>query len=372
MKKILCLLLALLCLLNFGTWTAAEAIPEVTVPVTRDVKFGSANMAVTPEEFAAAGFALGDSCDIIFSNGFSCLDIPFYNGYYVKPGTPVVVAYPGFDYVSVAFNSDPIWEPAGLKEGDTVTVILHEAGKYAALQEALGQSYSFDRADYISDAAFCNFRALTGGALKENFLFRGASPVDDSRGRAPYTDALLKENGVVFILDLADSGEDMEGYLKEETFASPYSAALYAEGKIALLSMSAAFRSEDYRQKLAEGLRAMLLSPGPAYIHCMEGKDRTGFVCMLLEALAGASYEEMRTDYMLTYGNYYGVTPEAAPEKYAAIADLYFDAFAAFLHGTEDLAELKAACYTADAEAYLLSSGMTEEEVAALRAYITK
>ena len=42
---------------------------------------------------------------------------------------------------------------------------------------------------------------------------------------------------------------------------------------------------------------------GPCYIHCTEGKDRTGFVCLLLEALCGANYGELRDDYMTTYAN---------------------------------------------------------------------
>jgi protein tyrosine/serine phosphatase len=32
----------------------------------------------------------------------------------------------------------------------------------------------------------------------------------------------------------------------------------------------------------------------PSYVvHCIEGKDRTGYVCALLEGLCGATYEEI-------------------------------------------------------------------------------
>ena len=72
--------------------------------------------------------------------------------------------------------------------------------------------YSFKREDYSSDEEFCNFRPLTGGKLKENFLFRGASPVDNSRGRAPYTDAILKAHSIETIIDLADSEDDIAEY----------------------------------------------------------------------------------------------------------------------------------------------------------------
>lgn len=39
-------------------------------------------------------------------------------------------------------------------------------------------------------------------------------------------------------------------------------------------------------------------------------------------------------DYMMTYENYYGITKQDNPEKYDAVVSVYFDAFAAFLHGT--------------------------------------
>lgn len=116
----------------------------------------------------------------------------------------------------------------------------------------------------------------------------------------------------------------------------------------------------------------MLTAEGPVYIHCLEGKDRTGFVCVLLEALAGAGYDEMLDDYMKTYENYYGITKTGSPEKYKAVVSLYFDAFAAYLHGTEDLDALTSADYSQDAVNYLLDAGMTADEIAALRNMITK
>lgn len=364
-------LCALLCLLLAGCARAPKAA-EAAAAVSEDAKFGAAILSLSPEAFEAAGFHLGDSCDVAFGNGYTLNDVPYFNGYYVKNGAPVIVAYPGFGTVSITLNNRGIWAEAGLTDGEAVTVRLHEAGKYAALQEALGQSYSFRREDYGSDEEFVNFRALSGGALKAGFLYRGASPVDNSRGRAACADGLLAANGIRFVLDLADSPEDMEAYRAAEDFASLYAGALYDEGRAAFLDMSSAYESADYRQKVAGGLRTMLGADGPVYIHCMEGKDRTGFVCMLLEALAGADYDEMLADYMTTYRNYYGVSPEETPEKYAAIAALYFDSFAAALHGTEDVGALRAADYAGDAEAYLLAGGLSEEEVRLLRAFITE
>ncbi len=374
MKKILALFLSVLLIFSLTcckNQEPAAPAPEADGTVTRDPKYNAANVSLSQEALEAAGFVLGDSCDVAFENGYTLTDVPYYNGYYVKNGQPVVVAYPGFDYISITFNNHGIWEDAGLAEDEGVSIRLNTAGKFAAVQETLGQVYSTDYAAYPSSVEFCNFRALTGGNLKENFLYRGASPVDSSRGRAPYTDDLLEKKKIAFVVDLADSEENIQGYFADSAFDSPYSAGLYQNGQIVLLDMGSSYTSEVYQQKVAEGMRAMMNAAGPAYIHCMEGKDRTGFVCMLLEALAGASYEQMQTDYMLTYRNYYGVSANETPEKYAAIAALYFDPFVSYLHGTEDLSVLKTADYTQDAVRYLMSGGLSTEEVKRLQNFIT-
>ncbi len=62
---------------------------------------------------------------------------------------------------------------------------------------------------------------------------------------------------------------------------------------------------------------SILDNDGPYYIHCLEGKDRTGYVCMVIEALCGASYEELVEDYFITYHNYYGI--EKGTSKYDLI-----------------------------------------------------
>lgn len=342
------------------------------IAVMQDEKFDAVYVDISIEDFLSSGFSFGDSCDVVFSNGLSYTDIPFYNGYYVRTGLPLIVGYPGYPYLAVTRNNAGLWTDSGLHDGDSVTITLHAAGRFISVQEALSQSYSDERSEYSSDGQFANLRALCGGSLREDFLFRGASPCNNEKNRAPYANAFIEANGVRFILDLADTAADFEGYRAAEDFSSDYTAALYDSGSIALLGMGSSYGSDAYKQALASGLKAMLGAEGPVYIHCTEGKDRTGFVCVLLEALAGASYDEMLADYMKTYENYYGVNEAGTPDKYAAITDLYFDAFMAFLHGTEDLDVLKAADYSADAAAYLLSAGMSEDEINALTSMICK
>lgn len=375
MKKLAAALAVLLCISLFGGCAEKKNDSyslEITGTVTKDEKYSAAIVSFTPEDFEKAGFQLGDSCDIAFENGFCITDVPYYNGYYVKNNAPVIVSFPGFPNIIITYNNKGIWDDAKLTDQEKVTIRLADAGKYSAVQDALGQVYSNAYADYDSIEQFCNFRALSGGDLKEGFLYRGTTPVDSSRNRAPYTDQLLEEHGIAYVVDLADSEENMEEYLAQEDFNSPYAAELYKHGQIVFLDMNTSYQTEEYQQKVATGMKQMLNASGPVYIHCTEGKDRTGFVSMLLEALGGATYEEMRSDYMITYDNYFSVSYEETPERYAAVAELYFDPFVAYLHGTDNIDELRKADYVQDAANYLISGGMTEAEIEQLREFITK
>lgn len=65
---------------------------------------------------------------------------------------------------------------------------------------------------------------------------------------------------------------------------------LNMNGNVILLALSANYRSEGFAQTLCSALYEMTKYEGPVLIHCVEGKDRTGFVCTLLSALANSTY----------------------------------------------------------------------------------
>lgn len=337
--------------------------------ISEDSKFKSAVVDISIDDFNALGFEYGDSCKVSFSNGKTLSDVPYYNGYYVKNGDPVIVAYPSSSNIVVTFNNTGIWDDLSLKDSYTIDIQLTEKKKYISTQEALSQSYSLERGEYSSDEEFVNFRALKGGALKENYIFRGASPVDNSRNRAKYTDSLLKKNNVHTIVDLADSDDDMKAYIKDDDFSSDYTKGLYEDNKVILLAMGSGYTTETYKKSVVDGFKFMAKNPSPYYIHCMEGKDRTGFVCTLIEALAGASYDEMCIDYMKTYQNYYKITKESTLDKYNAIVSLYFDSFMdCILEGLDK----NNPDYANGARNYLLSGGMTSNEIDEFLSLITK
>lgn len=126
--------------------------------------------------------------------------------------------------------------------------------------------------------------------------------------------------------------------------------------------MDVNYTSDEFRADLISGLRKIKDKEGPYLVHCLEGKDRTGFVCMLLEALAGASYDEIIDDYMETYANYYGITRETKPEKYAAIKENNIDYMLRFIAGGEETDPAKEDLKSAS-EKYLKDGGMEDEEI---------
>ena len=351
---------------------ASQPLQTEALGVIHEPEFGGVYIKMTIDDFNALGFQYGDSVRVAFSNGYTMDDLPYYNGYYVDAGQPLLVAYPGYDYIKAAFNyGDDLWDIAALKETDTATVTLIAHGAFLDVQQARDIHYFDEREKYDSDEIFANFRNVAVGELKENVLYRSASPCDNQHNRAPFVDRLIEAAGVNCIVNLSDTESKIEGYLAASDFDSPYFRSLYQNGNVLLLSMNMNYTSDEFKQKLANGLTAMAEKEGPYLVHCTEGKDRTGFVCILLEAFAGASYEEIAADYMLTYDNYYGITAESDPAKYNTIKEKNVDAMLQSITGDET-ADITTADLAASAAAYLQNAGMTEASVAALREKLVK
>lgn len=320
-----------------------------------ETKFGGAYIKIKTEDFFAAGFAFGDSLDITFSNGKSVSDVPFYNGYYTQVGGLLVVGYPGYPYIKIAKNyGSDTYEELELNDDVTANISLNQAKKYLTIQETFSLSYSKNRSDYPSDVAFANYRAMKGGSMKENIFFRSASPCCNDYNRAPYVDKFMQKDSISFVLDLSDTAEDVQKFKAAGNFKIPYFDALVKYDRVAFLDMGANYKSDAFKRSLAIGLKELIRHKGPYLAHCIEGKDRTGFVGILLEDLCSATVEEMKNDYMITYKNYYGITKENDPERYNAILGLHFDSMYSYIKSL------------GGAKEYLKSAGMTDDEITKL------
>ena len=342
----------------------SDRTPELSdCGVIHEPEFGGIYITRTIDEFNALGFNYGDSVTVRFSNGYELEDIPYYNGYYTRNGEALLIAYPGYDYIKAVINNGAdLWELSNVDENTTATITLYEAGKYASTQEARNLSYKDDRSLFESDEMFANFRDIEAGNIRDNLIYRSASPCDNQHNRATYVDRLINEAGVRYIVDLADNDSRILSYIDRDNFDSPYFLSLYHDGKVFPMAMNTNYESPELRQRIAEGMRSMIDNEGPYLIHCTEGKDRTGFICMLVEALCGASYQQIVDDYMITYNNYYGITEEKDKEKYDVIIHDVLDPMICVMIGDEN-ANLNTIDLSQAARNYLTGSGMSDQEV---------
>ena len=336
-------------------------------PLIHEKGDSGAVLDISIEDFNALGFEYGDSVDISFSNGYSMEDVPYYNGYYVEAYQPLLVAYPEASHVKLTSNyGEDIWITAGLSEGDTASVSIRCRAKYLEIQKSCDIRYSDEREDFPSDEVFANFRNISAGRLGDKVLYRSASPCDNRHGRAACTDGLAEDAGIRCILNLADDEEKIGRYIAKDDFDSPYFLDLYKNGGVLPMSMSMNYLSDDFTESLAEGLTEMAGREGPYLVHCTEGKDRTGLICLILGALCGASCDELEEDYMITYDNYYGINRESDPDRYDRIIRKNFDVMldAVIAGGSGDARSMDP---EAGAERYLLGIGMDRDTIDRLK-----
>ena len=357
----------------------AEALPAESdhlstgeIGVLCNPEFGSTYLEPSIEEFNAMGFAYGDSLDFAFDNGILLEDVPYFSGYYVPVGHLVLSAYLGYPHPTLARNfGTATWAEFGLNDNSRVTVTLNEKGKYIQVEELYSLTYSLDPADYDSVYAYTNFRELRGGRMKPRTLYRSCSPCDcaKNRARAAAASRICEEFGIRFVLNLCDPREKYEEYTSLEGFDSPYYDTLARNGDVLFTGLNADFHTESYTKTVCDALLTMAGHEGPCLIHCTEGKDRTGFVSILLLTLAEASPEDIITDYMISYQNFYGITRENNPRRYEAMlpdVDSYFE----FLCGTDDWTGFSPEQLCRFTENYLRKGGLTDEQIGRIEAWI--
>ena len=370
MKKIVILLSALMA--TCSLIGCANKAPELNnCAIHRDDEFGGAYIDIGISEFNKLGFQFGDSLNLTFSNDVTYNDIGYYSGYYVPAGQELVVGYPGYDYIKFCINyGDDVYTMNDFNKDTKVTIKVNEKGKYKDIEETLSISYSDDVNEYDSKEMFANFREIKADKIKPGLLYRGASPIDNRRKRASVVDGLLRENSIQYVIDLADSKPTIDSFYAKDDFASPYFKSLDENGKVLPLAMAAAYKNDDFAGKMKNMFLGILNNDGPYYIHCLEGKDRTGYVCMVIEALCGATYEELIEDYFITYHNYYGI--EKNSNKYDVIKSLHIDEMIRYVFDFGTSFNLLGANFHSRVNEYLLSIGLGQAQIDAIQSKLTK
>ncbi len=328
-------------------------------------EFGAAMLDFTEADMAKAGFTLGDVISITIDD--MEIVMPYYDGYYTRNGEYLCVAYP--TYPSICFTANNIGVPKELTglEGHDVIVRMKEKGGRLDVQQALSMKYTNVRSDYpITDGDFANARAVNAGHIAKGVLLRSSSPFCNDINRAHYVSEYMEREKVKTVLNLADTEVKMQSY-----DLPPYSRKLWEEGDVILCPLKADPTADDYNRRLIEALKELPTRPAPYVVHCMEGKDRTGYVCALLEGLCGATYEEIVADYLITYDNYYQINPANARDLCNTLVSLRLNTCLMHYTGVYDEAQLPNVDYAKAFSNYLLSHSMSQQQLDALVKVLT-
>ena len=338
-----------------------KSVPTLEGKIVSYNEFGAAMLDFTETDMTKAGFTLGDIISITVDG--KEIVMPYYDGYYTRNGEYLCVAYP--TYPSICFTANNVGLPEELTglEGHAVTVRMKEKGGCIDVQQALSMKYTNDREDYalISDAAFANARGVSAGKMASGILYRSSSPFSNEINRAKYVSEYLEQAKVMTVLNLTDTEEKMAAY-----DMPAYSRSLWEGGQVILCPLKADPTADDYNQRLVAALKELPSRPAPYVVHCTEGKDRTGYVCALLEGLCGATYEEIVADYLITYDNYYQITPVKDPALCNTLVSLRLNTCLMYYAGVTDEAQLPEVDYAKAFASYLLSHGMSQQQLDAL------
>ena len=328
-------------------------------------KYGHAVLDITTADFMKGGYNLGDIVCVCI--GACEYTMPFFDGYYSNPGNLLLRGSAPEDYIAVCINYGDFSDTNDVEVGDSAEITMVKKAGMRDIQELYELQYSNNRDDYSDDASFANFRSVTAGRIGNGKLYRTASPINNENGRADYADNLIESVGVITVLNLADSDKDIEGYLADSECDSEYYRHLYETGSVIAIDLTGNFYSEEFASSVAKGLTFLARNEAPYCIHCTEGKDRAGFTAMLLEALMGATLDEIISDYMISFYNYYGIDKEHEPKRYQAVLDINLMEMLFHITGAESVEQLEQINLETAVTAYLIEAGMSQEDIVMLK-----
>lgn len=334
--------------------------PYISGRITEIEKYGHAVTNITIDKFNKKGFKLADNLAVVFDNGY-VLEAPYLDNYLVNNGMPLVRAYKGQTNIAICINYGKLNEIAGIEIGDKFTIFMSKKQGYKDAYSVRKLERTNNRADYVSDDVFANFREIKLGKIAPGTLYRSSSPVNNEIGRAAYADKLLSNAKAATVVNLADSKEKVESYIAKDDFKSPYYAGLFKNGKVITLNLGLAFTSKEFKAGIARGVQFMADNAAPYHFHCLEGKDRAGYMAVFLESLMGANKEEIIDDYMKSYENYYKVTKDS--KQYEYIKNDVITMMES-IAGGKDLSVEK---LTKGAEDILLTNGVNAETITRLK-----
>jgi protein-tyrosine phosphatase len=211
-------------------------------------------------------------------------------------------------------------------------------------------------------------RAADGRATRWGALIRS----DNLDSLTPAGWSALREHGIRTIVDLRNDDERQARsrpagvaavHVPLDDLADTEFWACWGRGLHATPLYYQAFLDRKPERCAAAVADVARAEPGGVLVHCVGGRDRTGLIALLLLALVGVAGEDIAADYELSLdrlGRLHAALGEDDPRQ--RINELLAR------QNTSIRASILASLDSLDAEAYLRDAGLTDQDLAAVRA----
>ena len=185
----------------------------------------------------------------------------------------------------------------GGKEGDILTISLKEKGGFRDVNERMKLWKTDNRSDYDSDEMFANFYPVECHGMKSGVVYRSSDPLleSDNPARYEYADRLARNAGINAIISIANTEEDWQSAVAAGSGFGEYCNERYSKGALLFHKFNVDIFVDEQAAKVGRMLRAMIENNPPYLICCSMGRDRTGLIAIILQVLAGTTYEEIES-----------------------------------------------------------------------------
>ena len=355
-------------------------VPEESIKNSNELHFILEEDGITsgkiylnyPADSFLTRFEIGDIVTVAI-NGYDTLEMPVAES---SSDVPIagflVAAIKGSDQLVLTAHYAQMSDVLGITAENAplqVSISMKEKGGYLLGLDIMRNTQYMDTYleayPDLSIEEFANFRDVHTTGIGKNKLYRSSSPIYLYLGRNYYADSLAQVAGIATFVNLADS--ENEAYSNKG-----YETTYYSTQNVIFLGIPPEFFSTSFKEGLVKGFRYMIEHEGPYLLHCTYGMDRTGFTIAVLEALMGASVEEIQADYAKTFSNYFTVIDS----KQVTLNDQQVDFFKSVVlrnlravyhaEGIE-VPETDDADWVTATENYLEKLGMTPQEISELK-----
>ena len=361
---------------NSSKTVSPEGVLSISTTVMEDsldlFYYGDVNLNFKADSFLTV-FERGDIVTVMF-DGYDTVDVPVVTSTgNVSTGEFLLSVGDGSSYVTLEVSNGYASEAVGIERDAkfpiNVVVQMKKKGgylDYIELRNHLSMSAYLDAYPDLSIPEFANFRVVKTTGMGDGVLYRSSSPIDVGLGRNLYADSLAKVAGVATFMDLAE-GEDAA--ITYRGWTNSY----YSTQNVVFLGVPPTFVNKVFKNGLVKGFRYMIEHDGPYLVHCTYGMDRTGFTIAVLEALMGATADEIKSDYAKTFTNYYSIVDGVQVALTSEQVDLIKEVIANNLRNSYhtvgvDISDFENVDLAAATEKYLLALGMESGEIEALKA----